>query len=446
VYEEQPVTTYRLQYETVMRPREVTSYRPVWTTEVRERRYRVAKPVMETSERQETYTVLRPIMETSFREQSYDRVRYVSETSTREQRIVVNKPVWQTITQNRQRTVRRPVTETVMQTQNFTQYQPVTTYETRRVDQGGYVDQVSQIPGVSRNRLRWLSGYCAVDPASGVSRYYRGGLHWVPEQTAPVTTTRRVYVPNVVDVQVPRTQMVAKVVAQQTPVQVTRYVDEVVNEPFQVQVCRMTQEVQVKQIPCTVQRPVRERVTYRIPVKTCRYERQEMVRKIPVTTCKWVYEDRVEEQQVRVCKMVCEKRVVQDPVTVCKWAPHTTMRRVARTVVMRMPLDDCAPADLNAATAAQLYPGVKPTITALPIREPAAAAEPTPAEDGQQSVLDNGDATPESEKPEVGPEAPPLPDDLDADAPSDTDETGTPHLKVPADPIILNSPVGDAGA
>src|SRR6187431_367700 len=53
VYEERQQTGYRIEHETQYEEREVTSFRPVWETEIRERKYMVARPVYETSERED---------------------------------------------------------------------------------------------------------------------------------------------------------------------------------------------------------------------------------------------------------------------------------------------------------------------------------------------------------------------------------------------------------
>src|SRR4029078_7604926 len=59
VYDEVPVTQYRVEYENRIEEREVTSTRPVWETEQRTRKIRVAKPVTETSTREERYFTLK---------------------------------------------------------------------------------------------------------------------------------------------------------------------------------------------------------------------------------------------------------------------------------------------------------------------------------------------------------------------------------------------------
>ena len=159
MYDEQPTTTYRLEYETTIEQRKVVSYRPVWETSTRERRYTVSKPIAETGYREEYQTVMRPIVEVRTRDASYNRVSYVTETQSRVERRVVNRPVVETSSREESRVVYRPVSQTVYQDQAYTTYQPVTTYRPQVVDQGGYADAVT-VKESSRNRLRWLSAVC----------------------------------------------------------------------------------------------------------------------------------------------------------------------------------------------------------------------------------------------------------------------------------------------
>ncbi|MGE3777860.1 MAG: hypothetical protein AB7F89_11785, partial [Pirellulaceae bacterium] len=173
VYDEERVTAYRLTYETTMQEQQVTTMKPEWFTETRQRTVRVAKPVAETSTRQEVYRVLRPVVQTE--------------------------------TRYEQQVVHRPTTETVMQDQSYVTYEPVTTMRTEYVDKGGFVDQYQYTPGAVRNRLQWLPGAYFVDPRTGTQVYHRGGLHWVPQQSAGTVSVARQYVPNVVAQQVPQT-------------------------------------------------------------------------------------------------------------------------------------------------------------------------------------------------------------------------------------------------
>jgi hypothetical protein len=157
VYEEREVTAYRLEAETILEERQVTRMVPVWETQQRERRYTVTRPVMETNIREERYTVQRPVYETQMRDASYDRVRNVVETSEREERYIVQRQVWETAEREERFTVMRPVTETIEQEQRVTVMRPVVHHETRYVDQGCFVDQVSLVqPPVERRGLVWM--------------------------------------------------------------------------------------------------------------------------------------------------------------------------------------------------------------------------------------------------------------------------------------------------
>jgi len=473
VYDQQPVTTYRLQYETVMRQREVTTMKPVWHVEQRQRTYKVAKPVVETHERQETYKVYKPIWTTRYEERCYNRVRYVTETQTRQDRIVVNKPVWHVETRQQRQVVRKQVAETVMQDQQYTTYEPVTTCRTQYVDRGGYATQNVLVPGATRTRLRWLQGGVVADPTTGVGYYRRGGLHWVPQQAPGTVVAQRVYVPNVVAQQVKETHMQAKVCTKKVPVTVNRCVEEVVMKPYQVKVCKMEQEIQVRNTPVKVCKPVTERITYKVPIRTCRMQEQVMVRKIPVTTCRWEYETKVEPYQVRVCRLQREVTVVNDPCTVARWHKQVQMCQKPRTVVMRVPIDDCggcatsfhsgsfteaaSPAgmDCSSGTCVPAAAGSAPAAApgkfdcssgvCVPVA-PAAQdvkKEPTPAGEepgsvgGGESVLNkpetHGDSGGMSEgDADAAAHPPALPieveDPAEEPAPADEDPTGTPHL------------------
>ena len=349
VYEQQPVTAYRLQYETVLQEQPVTVMRPAWVTETRERRYTVAKPVTETSTREERYTVMRP--------------------------------VWETETRYQQQVVRKAVVETAMQDRNYVTYEPVTTMHTQYVDQGGFVDQVFYTPGPVRNRLQWVPGSYCVDPVTGSAVWQRGGLHWVPTQAPGAYQVQRQYVPQIVAQQVPQTTYVQRVVTQKVPIQVTRYVDEVVSQP--------------------------------VPMQVCKWVAQEVVRPVTVTTQRIEYEERVEPVQVQTCRWVAETRSVQTPHVVAKWVPYTTTRLVPRTVAMSVPADPCGlPSGITSyyAPAADGCPA-PPPVAADTRRAPTEAERPAPETTEERSTLKPpGDAgpparggTPAEKKPESNP-------------------------------------------
>jgi hypothetical protein len=246
--------------------------------------------------------------------------------------------------QEQRQVVRKAVNETVMQQSQALAYEPVTTYRTQLVDQGGFVDQAAYVPGTTRNRLSWVPGGYAADTTTGTVFRHRAGLHCVPFQTPGAVVTQRVYVPNVVAQQIPQTTYTAKVVTQETPVNVTRYVDEVVSQQVPVQTMRYEQVEEVRDVPYTVQRPVTERIVEKVPVQRVRWEQQECVREVPVTTQRIEYEERQEEVPVQVYKVVPEVKTVQVPKAVGQWVAVQSKRTVARVVAQRVPIDVVEPA------------------------------------------------------------------------------------------------------
>ncbi|MGE0608655.1 MAG: hypothetical protein AB7O62_16290 [Pirellulales bacterium] len=382
VYDEREVTAYRMEYETVYDEQQVTAMRPVYETEMRQRRYKVAKPVCETTEREEHYSVLKPVYETQMRDASYDRVRTVCETAEREERYQVSKPVWETSEREERFTVRRAVTETAEREVNRTVMEPVTTYRPVQVDRGGYVCQQVCRPGATVNRLRWQSGKCIVDPATGHTAYQRGGLYWVPFTAPSQIEVQKVWQPNIVEEQVPQTSYVARVETYKVPYQVQRYVDEEMVRTVPVRTCRMQTEEFVRRVPYTVQKQVVERVEQQVPVQVCRYERQEMVRKVPVTVQRMVYEERVEETPVQVCRYEQVVQTQRTPRTVCKKVPVSYTCRVPRLVVKRVPVDECTP------VFGDVYGGEATTIEAAPIDS--AQPETTYYGETRKIIVDEG--------------------------------------------------------
>lgn len=343
VYDEEPYTAYRVEYETVFEQREITTQRPVYETEVRVRRYRVAKPVTETATREERYFTLKPVYETEERTREYDQTTWETVTETRQDRVIVQRPVVETQMHERQHVVRRPVQETVWQDQAYTQLAPVTTMQTQYVDQGGFVDTLNFVPGVTRNRLRWIPRGVSTHADTGETYYRRGGLGWVPTTTPGTYAVNRAYVPNVVAQQVPVTSLMPQTVVQKVPLAVTRYQDEVVTEQVPVTVQRMEQIEEIRETPVTYQRPKTERIVEKIPVQTVRYEREEHVRKVPYEVQRIEYEDREEPYEVKVLRWETEIKTIDVPVQQRKLVEYTAYRLVPRVVTMRLPYDMPAP-------------------------------------------------------------------------------------------------------
>jgi len=270
IYEPQPTTQYRLEYETEYEEREVVTRRPVWKTETRTRILQVATP----------------------------------KTVTRQRSFTVPRAVWETKDQGQQYVVREPVTETHVQDQTYTAYDPVTVMRTQYVDQGQYVNKVEQTPGRVRRRLRFRSRQPYVDAVTGQQKFQRAGLYWVPSQGRGTTRVNRVWMPNVVAQQVPETtyqarQAVRQVQVQRTnlvdklvkppPVQVLTWKNEVVNQSYQVtevQYEPRTEDYEVRVCECVevrekVQVPLR-RVAKWIPVTVTRMVPRSVVMRVPV--------------------------------------------------------------------------------------------------------------------------------------------------------------------
>lgn len=442
VYDDVEVTQYRVEYENQIEEREVTSTKPVFETEQRTRRIRVARPVTETSIREEKYYTLKPVHETEYREEAYDKVTWVQETEMRQQKYLVNHPVTETQMQERQHVVRRAVNETVMQQQCVTAMEPVTTYRTQLVDQGGFVDSTTLVPGTTRNRLSWVPRGVATDNLSGQVFSHHAGFHWVPQTTPGALVTQRLYVPNVVAQQIPQTALMPRQVMQEVPVNVTRYQDEVVTEQVPVTVQRIEQTEEVREYPVTVSKPMTERVVNKIPVHKVRYEKEEHVRQIEVQTQRIEYEDVDQPYEVQVCRMETEVRKVEVPITVRKVVPYTAIRRTPRIVSMRIPYDAPDSVIYNEAPAVRKAPVVreriilpadggvittKKVISDKPVNDPSTA-------DGLKSVKKK--AT-KAEEPTPAPEKA-----ADGAEPKDSDPTGQPKIDAKKPETELKGPAG----
>lgn len=391
VYEDRAVTAYRLENETVYEEREVTSYKPVWETQVREKRYMVAKPVYETSEREERYTVQKPVWETQLRDESYDVVRQIPETAEREERYTVQRPVWETSTREERYTVQRPVYETSEREEAYTVMEQQTTYRPVQIDQGQYVTNMAVQPGAVRTRLAWNQPGYVVDPLTGAAAYQRGGLHWTPMQAPATVIPQTTYQPNIVTAQVPQTSLVPRTEVRKVPVQTVRYVNEEMVREVPVQTCRMISEEQVRKVPVTTYRQVVERVEKQTQVQVCKMITEEIVKKVPVTTMKMVQEEKVEQETFRVCRQEQVVQKVQVPHVVEKRVPVQYTQRIPRVIVNKVPLDACGN-PIYLAPAAEVRK--EPTST------PAAAA-PT-----NSSPSTYGSGSPSSGTPTVAPTLP----------------------------------------
>ena len=374
VLEQVPVTSMRIEYEERMLEKEIVSYRPSVQERVETRQYTVRKPVIETSTRNETYTVYKqvvktdyvdettyvnetsqveqivttmrpvtetqyqtqhvivqkPITETVYQTQSYMVQRPVTETTMQTQQQVVQRPVTETTMLTHNYAVQRPVTETTYQTQNYTALQPVTTYQPAVIDAGGYVAQQYIQPGDVRYHLRWQRAGYDINPLNGTQNYQRGGLGWVPFQAPSQNFAQVQYQPNYQQVAVPQQSFMPQTISQQVPVQSTRLQTEMVQQQVPVTTTRMENQVISQQIPVTSTRMQSEMVQQQVPVTTTRMENQVVTQQVPIQT------QRMEAVQEKV--MV--PKTVQKPVT----------RKVARERIEYVPETHVRPIQTQTTT------------------------------------------------------------------------------------------------
>ena len=400
VYEQEPYTAWRVEYETVMEQRQVTSRRPVYQTEMRTRIHRVAKPVTETHTRQEKYVTLKPVYETEEIERAYDKTVWETVTEMRQDRVIVNHPVVETQMQERQHVVRRAVPETVWQDQAYTQMTPVTTMHTQYVDQGGFVDTVNYVPGRSHCHLGWMPRGAATNSVTGETYYRRGGLAWIPTTSPGRYAVSRAYVPNIVAQQVPVTAMLPQTVTQKVPLTVTRYHDEVVSEQVPVEVQRIEQREEIRETPVTFQRPKTERIVEKIPVQKVRYEREEHVREVPYEVQRIEYEDVEEEYPVQVMTWETEVKTIEVPVQQRKLVEYTAYRLVPRIMQMRLPYDAPVPIEEGAIIRRSTSRVVLPpagTSRLVPLKKKTEAARPGENGAAKDEGKDPADAAPTGE-------------------------------------------------
>lgn len=197
------------------------------------------------------------------REVTSYRIEY--ETRYRDETVVTYKPqVFEEI-RERHYTVQKPVEQTSYRTTYRTVYKPQVSYRTRYVDRGGWVDQTTIVPGWRYPRLGWQPATQVVDPRSGVTTYYRGGLSWATVQRPDRAVVHRSWKPNVVAEAVPYTSYVAETVAEQTPVTTYKMITEHRVEKIPVRVTRMVRVEEVRKVPYRVEKRVPVVYQQRIP-------------------------------------------------------------------------------------------------------------------------------------------------------------------------------------
>lgn len=183
-------------------------------------------------------TCYRTVFETAYREVRCKVNRVVYETATRECRDTVCRFVTDFVERQQCCTVMKPVFETVQQPRCRIVCEPVTTYCTVCQDQGHWEMRPAPSCGGCGN----CQACC------------------------------RVWVPNIVQKQVP----------------VTRYVPRTIREVVPVRLCRFVPETVQRTVKVPIVRTVSQEVVRKVPYVTCRTVCEEVVRKIPYCTCRQV--------------------------------------------------------------------------------------------------------------------------------------------------------------
>ena len=307
-FEDVPVEKTKMVTETDYRTETVTMKKPVTQTETRYRRQVVKKPVEEARERVEWQKVYRPVTETRYREQQVETTKYRTVTRYRDEEYTVREPVIETSYEEEQYTVRKPVTRELVEVQETTSYKPVVETKTEYVAQPTVSLRPVYDP-YARPRLQLLRPGYYTDPATGMTVYRRGGLHWAqPSTVIPVADTAPTLVPE----QKTETRLVPETVVRKRPVEVTEMVEETRVRKVPVEVERMVTRTRTRKVPYQVEEPYTVVETRRIPYTETVMEESEVKRIVPYT------------------ETVMKEVTVEEPyqVEVERWVPYETTRRV----------------------------------------------------------------------------------------------------------------------
>lgn len=339
VYERKPVTVTKWVNETVMEKQTVTSQKLEWQSETRQRYKTEYKPVRKTGEREERTVVRKPVVETRFRKKETRQTTYETITEMRDEQYTVRKPVIETQMREETVTVRKPVTEQLIEVQRTTSYRPVLKNTTSYVPQNSVVMGMAAAPDPDqRARIRRLDAGYYTDPATGATIYRRRGLHWVqPMALAPVASTVPVMVPQVTGEwsYVPETTVTRK------PVEVTRFVEQTETRRVPVEIQHTVESVETRKVPVTVQIPKTTILVEEVPYTETTYKDEVVVKKVPYSETTYQKVETVEPYTVQVQRWVPETKEIEVPRTVQKRVQYEVMQDVPRTVLFRIPLDDC---------------------------------------------------------------------------------------------------------
>lgn len=331
VFEDKTVTRYRDVVKTVHETKEETDYVPVYSTEKRERVHVSYKPVKKTTMRNEEFTVYKPVTETQFREETYQETDFETVTEMRKEKIVVEKPVTETRYREETVLVRKPVRKTEMKSRIVTTLRPVQTVDTEFVP-GTILTNDPAGSASERSQLNWLSRGYYWDSREGRYVYRRPGLHWTKPPTIAQT-------PVLIAQPKTSTAYVPEYTRAETPVEVLDYDEHIEVRKVPVEVQRTQETIEYRDVPVEVKRPITRTKTRRVPYEETRYEKVVKVRQVPVETTTYEKVEQIEPYERTTARWVAKTREVSVPKLVTRSEPYQTTVRVARTVMMKVPVD-----------------------------------------------------------------------------------------------------------
>ena len=181
---------------------------------------------------------------------------------------------------------------------------------------GHWETETCEIPGPVITRCIREPGCWVWDECQCNCVYQPGEVRRVEEQCPPRTVTKKRWVTEIREKEVPCVRYGRETVVEKRCEKVCRMVPEQSVKTCCYKVCRIETEQRVKTCTSRVCKLVTEQCTKEVPFKVCTMVRETRTKQVPVTTTRPVHETRT----IDVVRMV-PKRV-----------PYTVTRRVPMTV------------------------------------------------------------------------------------------------------------------
>jgi hypothetical protein len=388
-----PVTKTRWVEETIYQAEEPV-YKQVIQTEKRTRTRMVQRPKTVTKYRTERVTTQKPVTVRKFRERQTKQTTYKTVQGYRDQTYTVREPVVETEMRTERVTVQRPVTKELIEVQRTTTMKPVVTKETA-YDVVPGTPLYQAVPDTTRRaRIRLLSPGYYTDPATGISQYRRGGLHWVQPKTAvPVAQTPGYVLPREVE----KVELKPEIIETRKPITVTRMVEETIDREVPQQVTRYVQRTETRKVPYEYQMPVDKVVVEKVPYTVTEYQSEVVEREIPFTVTEMETVPVTETYDVEIPRYVKETAKKSKPVD--RWVEKDVTTTEKREIIETMkvpvgpdgePLSDPVPLD------APEYEFISqiPSIGSSTVNKPVMNSNLKTTESGQQVYETHGTIVP----------------------------------------------------